>query len=320
MTSTSGDDAIDIHPVCDACFTEERPGLFNSSDNGCLFGVGRKTLAQVTAEKRDPSLDPYNGKGDNQMLERGNDFQEPATKRVEKLRPTWRITRNKNHYVDRLNRIAAIPDNLVEAPERKGVGCLEIKVVTNTVFKKQWLNDTPPLMHLLQLTGQMMLVPNCTWGAIGALVVGEFKYETHVYEIERNRQAEIRLRTAIAEFWKKFDAGDHPAVDFERDGALIEMLNAVETPGKVIDLTRDNEIGDLLERREILRITADDVGKRLKTVEAEIKNKIGDAEIALCNDWRVSFKTISKKAYSVAASSYRQLRATRQEKEADSAH
>src|SRR4249919_1498400 len=139
MTDTS----IDIHPVTERCWAEERPKLFNGSEVGSLFGVGYKTLAHVTAVKRDPSLDDSDP--ENPLLQRGNDFQEAATKRVEKLRPSWHISRNTNHFVDHKHRMAAIPDNLVEAPERDGVGILEIKVVASSIFKSQWPEDTPPL-------------------------------------------------------------------------------------------------------------------------------------------------------------------------------
>ena len=303
---------IDVHPVTDACFSGERFDLFNASDAGSLFGVGYKTLARITAGKRDRLLDADDAE-ENPLLERGNDFQEPATKRVQKLRPTWRISRNLNHYVDRKLRMAAIPDNLVEAPERDGVGALEIKVVASSIFRDRWKDDTPPLKHLLQLTQQMMLVPRCTWGAIGVLIVGEFKYETRVYEIERNKGAEMRLRTAVAEFWQKYDAGDIPQVDFERDGDLIALMYPTATPGKIIDLQTDNAIGELLERREILRTTAKDIDKRLETCENEIKAKLGDAEAALVPGWYVSLKTQHRKETVQQASSFRVLRAKRQE-------
>jgi predicted phage-related endonuclease len=306
-------DAIDIHPVTDRCWDEERPGLINGSEIGSLFGVGYKTLARITAEKRDPSTfsdsDP-----ESPLLERGNDFQEAATKRVQKLRPTWHISRNTNHYVDRKHRMAAIPDNLVEAPDRHGIGVLEIKVVASSIFKTQWPDDTPPMKHLLQLSQQMMLVPGCTWGAIGALVIGEFKYETHVYEVDRNEKAETRLRGAVAEFWQTFDRGDLPAIDFERDGDLIALMYPTATPGKVIDLTFDNAIRELLEQRESLRAGADEVEKLLKTCENEIKAKLADAEMARVNGWRVTFKSQHRKAHEVKASSFRVLRATRDEK------
>ena len=309
-----GDNEIDIHPVTDACWDTERAGLINGSEIGSLFGVGYKTLARITAEKRDRSFDDSDP--DSPLLERGNDFQEAATKQVQKLRPTWRIIRNTNHYVDRKHRMAAIPDNLVEAPERPGIGILEIKVVAAPIFRTQWPDDTPPLKHLLQLEQQMMLVPGATWGAIGALVVGEFKYQAYVYEIERNLKAESRLRTAVAEFWQKFDAGDQPVIDFARDGDLIALMYPAEVPGKIIDLSTDNLIGELLERRENLRATVKDFEQRLDACETEIKSKITDAEIALVNGWRVSLKLQHRKEHMVKASSFRVLRATRHEKPA----
>jgi predicted phage-related endonuclease len=308
----SADDHLNIHPITDACHGEETLTIFNASDMGSLFGVGFKSLAYVSAKKRGivplASDDP-----ENPLMERGLDFEDAARKRVARKYPAWQITKCTDHYV--ADPIGAKPDNLVIDPAREGVGVLELKVTAEPIHRREWLDDTPPLKYLLQLSTQMMLVPDCTWGAIGELVVGPFTYETNVYIVERNRSAEIRLRTAVAEFWQTFDAGGEPAIDFERDGALIALMFPHEVPGKVIDLSSDNAIRDLLQRRDILKDTEKDVVKRLKECENEIKAKLGDAEGAIVPGWRVTLKTQHRKGYTVEPSSFRVLRTTRHEQE-----
>jgi predicted phage-related endonuclease len=307
-------DQIDVHPVTQACWDEERPALLNASEIAAKFGVhDYKTLAAVVAAKRKLSgLDPD---PESALIRRGHALEDDAIDEIQKLCPTWRISRNTNHYVDRKHRMAAIPDALVSDPDRRGVGSLQIKVVSAPVFRRKWPDQTPPLCYLLQLAQEMMLIPDCTWGAIGALVIGDFSFDAHVYPVERNVTAENRLRTAAAEFWWAFDQGEMPAIDFERDGALIALMFPTETPGKVIDLTTDNSIRELLDRREILKDTAKDIEARLKTCETEIKAKLGDAEGALVPGWKVTLKTQHRSAYQVKESSFRVLRTIRNREE-----
>jgi predicted phage-related endonuclease len=295
---------------------ERRPRYLNASDNAALFGLHKfKTLAQLVARMRGVdgigALDPD---PESALIRRGHALEDDAIDEVQKLRPAWRISKCEHQYVDEQQRIAATPDYIAIDPEREGRGVLQVKVVNAQAFKRDWA-DAPPLMYLLQLSQEMMLTPDCTWGAVVALCIGDFSFEASLYPIERNNTAEVRLRTAAAEFWRTYDAGEHPAIDFERDGALIALMFPKEVPGKVVDLSTDNAIGDLLTRREILRDTAKDVEKRLTAVENEIKAKIGDAEAALVPGWRITFKQQHRAAHEVKATSFRVLRATRHEQE-----
>jgi predicted phage-related endonuclease len=308
---------VDVHPVTDACWDVERPKLLNASENGCLFGVHAfTTLARLTAEKRGlvkNDVDP-----EHALIRRGHALEDDTLDEVRKLRPTWRITPGTKHYVDRKDRLGAIPDAIVEAPERQGLGVLQAKVVSRPVFRRQWPDETPPLSYLLQLAQEMMLV-GAEWGAIGALVIGDFSFDAHVFEVTRDHKAEGRLREAAAKFWRAFDAGDIPTVDFERDGDLIALLYPAEVTGKIVDLTTDNVIGELLERRQILKDTEKDICSRLEATEAEIKAKLGDAERALVPGWHVTLKLQHRKAHHVKASSFRMLRASREQPREDAA-
>jgi len=310
MTATG----VEAHPIGDRSdWLERRRHYLNASDIACVFGLhDYKTLARLTAEMRglESDVDP-----DSPLIRRGNALEDDAMDEVQKLHPTWRISRCEHQYVDPVARIACTPDFLVIDPARDGVGSLQIKTVAQPVFKRKWPDGTPPLGYLLQLATEMMLIPDCTWGALGALIIGDFTFEARVFPVERNRKAELRLRTAAAAFWLKFDAGDQPVIDFERDGDLIALMFPNETPGKVIDLSTDNAIGDLLERRQILKDTEKDVQKRLKAAEDEIKAKIGDAEGALVPGWRVTWKLQHRSEYTVPASSFRVLRVARNEHE-----
>jgi predicted phage-related endonuclease len=312
---TSSPPNVITYPIADReAWLARRQNYLNASDTACQFGLHKyKTLAQLVAWMRgltDLDLDP-----ENKLLRRGTALEDDAIDELRRLQPTWQITKCEHQYVDETLRMAATPDYFAVDPEREGVGAIQVKVVARSVFKSDWPDETPPLGYLLQLSQEMMLA-DCTWGAIVALVIGEFSFDAYIYPVERNVGAEVRLRTAAAEFWKVFDAGENPAIDYERDGALIALLFPHEKPGKVVDLTGDNALPDLLQRREILRDTAKDVEKRLKTCETEIKGKLGDAEAAIVSGWKVTHKTVNRSGYTVEPTSYRQLRASRVERSA----
>ena len=199
---------IDIHPVCDRCWTEERPKLLNASTRSCEFGAHDfLTLAALVDQMRGGG--GHGPDPESPLIVRGHALEDDALDEIQKKRPTWRISLNTNHYVDWKNRLAATPDAKVIDPARVGIGLLQIKIVSRPIFKKKWLDgESPPLGYLLQLTQEMMLVPHCTWGAIGVLVIGDFTFEAHVYPVERDRHAETKMLASAAKFWVAFDRGD----------------------------------------------------------------------------------------------------------------
>jgi predicted phage-related endonuclease len=186
---------------------------------------------------------------------------------------------------------------------------LQVKVVASSIFRREW-EDAPPLGHLLQLSTEMMLTPDATWGALGVLIIGDFSFEAALYPVDRNADVELRLREAAKEFWRMFDAGDQPALDFARDGALIAAMHQ-EQPGKVINLSGDNRIMELLARRERLRADRMVLEDEIEACANEIKAKLGDASVALVPGWKVTFKLQRRAAYEVPAQSFRVLRTTR---------
>jgi predicted phage-related endonuclease len=253
-----------------------------------------------------PGPDP-----ESAVIRRGNDLEPTIASMIARDHPQWRIRKAHEYYRDPAKRIGATPDYYASDPERAGRGILQIKTTGASAFKRHWLEGNPPTWIALQIATEMMLT-KATWGAIAALVVSEFVWELHTFFVDRHPAAEQRIIDRVAEFWKAVDAGEQPSIDFERDGALIDLLYPREVPGKQIDLTGDNRIGELLEQRENVREAIRIAERLCETYENEIKSKIGDAESALVHGWHVTFKNVSKKEYTVRASSYRQLRCKRE--------
>jgi predicted phage-related endonuclease len=300
---------VDIFAV-DKDWHARRQLYLNASEIACLFGAHKYlTLATMVARKRDFPF-TREKKNDSPLLRRGNALEPVAAAEIAKLQPTWTITKCEHQYVDRDLRIAATPDFLVADPNRSGVGVLQIKVVASSIWRREY-EDAPPLGHLLQLSTEMMLTPDATWGALGVLVIGDFAFEAALYPVDRNDVAEDRLREAAKEFWRVFDSGDQPALDFARDGALIAAMYPKEEPGKVLNLSGDNRIAELLDRRERLRGDRKIIEADIEACDNEIKAKLGDASVAIVPGWKVTFKLQHRDAYEVAAQSFRVLRTTR---------
>jgi predicted phage-related endonuclease len=302
---------IDRIPIVDQeQWLELRRADVTASVVAALFGLHPHiTIGQLHLMKAGidlPGPDP-----ESAVIRRGNDLEPVVASMIARDHPTWRIRKTNEYYRDAAKRLGATPDYFVTDPERKGRGNLQIKTVGSAAYKKHWAENIPPTWIALQSAVEMMLT-KAPWGIIGALQFSEYDWELHTFHVDRHPAAEQRIVDRVAEFWAAVDSGQQPTIDYERDGALISILYPREVPGKQIDLTGDNRIGELLEQRETVREALRITERQCETIENEIKAKIGDAESALVHGWRVTFKNVTKKEYTVRASSYRQLRCKRE--------
>jgi predicted phage-related endonuclease len=128
--------------------------------------------------------------------------------------------------------------------------------------------------------------------------------QLHEFMVPRHAEAEQRIVNAVKKFWADIEAGIPPQPDFTRDGALIMAMHNV-AKGKMIDLTADNRLPELLAERERLKAKEAE-GKEAeevrKALDAEIVSKMGDAELALTNGWRIKAKEIHRKEHIVVRS------------------
>jgi hypothetical protein len=76
----------------------------------------------------------------------------------------------------------------------------------------------------------------------------------------------------------------------------------------MIDLGQDNRLLAILPEREVLKDRIDGDKKQIDAFDAEIKYKLGDAEVAELPGWRISLKEEQRREYTVPASSRRVLR------------
>jgi len=276
-------------------------------DVGALFGCHDfETAAGLYWAKRGMKLP----RPDSSVLRRGQ-WLEPAFPRaLRDVRPGWTIVKAEHYYRDGAARIGATPDFFVEGDAR-GFGVLQAKTTEADVFDRYWTETTPPPWIALQVATEMMLT-GFSWGVIACLVLGYRRCELQLYEVPRHAAAELKIREAVAAFWRNVEEGIEPQLDYSRDGALLGIIYPREQPGKIVDLRGDNRLPYLLNRREQLTIAIAEAETERKQLDAEIKDKLGDAECAIVDGWRVTLKAQERKAHQVKESSFRVLRAKRE--------
>lgn len=283
-----------------------------ASTIGALFGVHPwQTIAGLHAEKCGldlPGPDP-----ESSVIRRGNALEPVVATEAAKLRPEWRIVKCTEYLRDAHTRIGATPDFWIEGDPR-GLGVLQTKTVNSWDFRKKWDGEdepVPPMWVLLQVATEAML-SDAAFAAVGVLVVGDFNWGCHVVEVPRHKSTEHKIRVAVYSFWAALDAGHVPEINYERDGDLVKLMYPREVEGKVVDLRGDNRIVELCEIRErnAALIKAAETAK--KAAEIEMRTKLGDAEIAIVNGWKVSLKTTHRPEIVQPAIDFRVLRTTRE--------
>jgi predicted phage-related endonuclease len=256
----------------------------------------------------------------NEMLQWRLILESAVGAAVELKRPGWKIVKATEYLRDPAARIGATPDFYIHGDPR-GLGVLQAKTVAPKQFREDWQDDTPPFWIALQNATELMLEERAAFGAVAALVISPYKLECPIYHIPRHPGVESRIREAVAQFWMNVDFGNVPEPDYSKDADLIAALAPEPIEGKRIDLTGDNMLPGLLAERADLKARAKSAEERVEEIDAEIKHKMGDAELATIAGFALTYKTQHRKGGFVAPSSSRVLRVTdhRPKEEADNA-
>ncbi|PWT89277.1 MAG: endonuclease [Acidobacteria bacterium] len=248
---------------------------------------------------------------DNTVMARGRELQELTGRYVARAHPRWKIRACDYYLRDTKRRFGGTPDFFVRTDTgRKGL--VEAKTVATAQFRQHWAHGVPPWIALQTLTCAMLA--RAEFAIVAALEIKSWgPPELHEFVVPRHPAAEQRILEGVAAFWSDIDAGRIPNPDYSRDRGLIMASLPAAIKGKTVDLSSDNRMPELLRERAKLKQQIDEAQEALDAIETEAKDKIGDAEIAIVNGWRVTLKEISKKEHVVKATTYRQLRAIRDE-------
>jgi predicted phage-related endonuclease len=190
--------------------------------------------------------------------------------------------------------------------EKRGLGILEIKNVDSWVFRDDWIagDDIEAPNHIELQVQHQLQVTGLNWACIAALVGGN---EIKLLFRERNPAIGSIILNKVDEFWSSDKA---PSPIFDRDADAVRSLNKFSKAGKEIDLSQDNYLAELCRQHKEAGAQETFASKKKKALGAEIISKIGDAEKAIANGFKISAGTVKGAPVSFFREAYRGLRIT----------
>lgn len=277
-----------------------------ASAAAALLGVHPyQTPYGLAAEKLGWLSDQVAEKG---AILRGNRLEAVVINEIAIARPDWQLARGDAYFRDPDARLGGTPDTYATDAEGRA-GTVQIKTVADTIFARKWKQDgelvLPPWIAV-QANVEAHLI-GARWAAVGVMVVGH-GWDLHIIDVPIHAGIIERVRSEVAAFWRMVDEGRLPDPDYARDGAAIARLYAESTAGARVDLSADNELPEILARREILKASVKAAGEELEAIDAQIRAKLGEAEVASLPGWLITAKTQHRKEYVVKAGTTRPLR------------
>lgn len=221
----------------------------------------------------------------------------------------WKIRKVKRYLINPSVKGMGASLDFEIVGHRDGVGAFEIKNVDGSRWRADWLiagDDSTieaPFHIELQLQHQMA-VTGYQWGAIGLLIGGN---EGHVLIRKRHEPTIKKLQRAVAEFWSSIEAGDAPPFSEASDLSIISDLFQ---GSRSIDLSHSLEFEglckDLCHLNSVKKQTESAIQKTKVQIAAILADQ--EAEVALSEKFKATFKETSTEGYTVAPKTYRTLR------------
>jgi predicted phage-related endonuclease len=247
-------------------------------------------------------------------LRRGRLLEPVAIQMLREDYPNWIDTASPNaYYRDPEIRLGATPDVTAFDPQR-GLGVVQIKTVEPSIFRKQWRDESGEVSPPLWIAVQALIEAHLTgaqWAAVAPMVVS-FGIDMPLIEIPLHAGVIDRIKAEVVAFWDRIARNDPYEPDYTRDGeALAKLYGAAD--GSTVDLRHDNELPTLAAEDQVLATEIRERKARRDEIRAAILAKIGSASRAIFQGGVITAPTITRKAYSVAAASYRNISIKMQE-------
>lgn len=272
------------------------------SDLGAVAGVDeyRSPLA-VYAEKRGLIIPE-----ETPIMRRGRWFESAAVAALHETLDGWTFERPHAYYREVETRLGGTPDLFGFPPSGELVN-IQIKTVAGPSFEA-W-QGTPPMSYQIQTAAEAYLV-DAARSLLAVLVVTTYGAELELFDVPRHAAAEEKCRELARGFWRNMDAGLMPSPDYRRDGDIIAALNPEHVKDKVADFSADNRLHEILPRRADLKAQIKAATEEVETIDAELRDKLGDAERGELPGWKLSLKLQHRKESISPAWSGRVLRVT----------
>jgi hypothetical protein len=253
------------------------------------------------------------------VTDRGLMLESVAIEAAQKLMPHWQIngnpTKGGHWFRHKKHRIASTPDTFIFSPDEPGVGTMQIKVVADMVFRKNWMPDgfpEPPLWVVIQAMLDAAL-SGCSYAYVGAFVIGDFTAKFYLFRVPFKPAIIAKTFVLVDEFWARVASGENYDPNFSTDADAIAALYGDDN-GSIVSLTgeKSDRMKEILVNREVYKAfekTGSDAEKSRKLLDAEIVYLLGNATGATLSDGRIVLApTTKRKGYEVKPSSYRSVK------------
>lgn len=258
---------------------------------------------------------------DDPVLRRGRILEYAAIDMIREDFPAWEVTHsfNNRYFRDPELRMGATPDAFAKIPAQPGRIVIQIKTASDYSIKA-WRDPetkeiTPPLWVAVQASIEAELTK--AQGAKVALLHVGHGIALHMVDIPLHAPLMDRIKGEVRDFWRLIAEKRIPDPDYGKDSELIEELYAVS--GKVVDLTKDNEVLELIDRKASLAETKTAIEKEQKEIKSKLLVKMGikpdevakagETDIGKTADGRIiTVKQTFRGAYEVKPTTFKDLR------------
>lgn len=168
---------------------------------------------------------------------------------------------------------------------------------------KEWEGEEIPQEYILQLMGYLGLTKRKK-GYIACLIGGQkFLWK----EIHFDEQLWKKIEESVKTFWEEFVQKDVAPMAQASDNEFLQAMFPTSEP---VTVQLDDTFDYLIEERAGAIEAKKEAESACKEIEAKIKQALGSAEMGETKRYKVSWKTINKKAFSVPETSFRTMRCT----------
>jgi predicted phage-related endonuclease len=244
---------------------------------------------------------------DSLHMRRGRLLEQAFPLAIKEERPSWNVEPANVYLRDTELRLGASPDFFIHGDPR-GLGVLQAKTTSAEIFARDWDDGNIVPDWIIDQVLTECLLTEASFAIVGVLV-DPYRLDLKLIDVPIDLQRLGRIVAAVKQFRDDIDAGREPAPDFAKDADVIKALSPHEVKGIAIDLSGNNQVPDLLAQRSIIRERMERDKANCEVIETELKYLIGDAEFATgLPGWRITYKTESRKGYTVQPSEPRVLR------------
>lgn len=221
----------------------------------------------------------------NERTKWGNKLEDIIATEFKEQNDLWVQRKNFILQHDRYDFMIGNIDREIFCKDR-GRGILEIKN-TGHFMGKEWEGETAPAQYHLQMQ-HYLAITGYEYGYFATLIGGN---QYHQIEVQRDNEIIEILEEAEAKFWEDVKAGREPEIGGSNaEEELIKRLYPEASSMEPLPL--EATAAELAKRRQEIKAALDAETEKLKTIENQLKNMLGEHERGFIDNVEVIWKNI----------------------------